>query len=174
MKLEQKIKNIKMLLLDVDGVLTNGNIFLGNNDIELKSFDIHDGFGIKMAQQGGIKVGIITGRTSKAVIKRAKELQLDEIFQGQINKIRAYHQILTKYKLKDNEVAYIGDDLFDLPILNHVGFSVAVANARDEVKTRVDYITRSPGGKGAVREVIDLILKSQNKWEDVLEKMIEK
>ena len=134
MKLEEKVKNIKMLLLDVDGVLTDGSITLGNNEIELISFNIHDGFGIKMAQQGGIKVGIITGRSSEAVVNRAKELKLDEIYQGRIEKILAYNKILNKYKLKDVEVAFIGDDLFDLPVINRVGFSVAVSNARDELK----------------------------------------
>ena len=161
-----------MLLLDVDGVMTEGSIILGNNEIELKTFNIHDGFGIKMAQHGGIKVGIITGRTSDAVIKRAKDLQLDEVHQGQMGKVQTYNQILKKYKLSDNEVAYIGDDLFDLPILTRVGFSVAVSNARDEVKAKVDYITQTRGGRGAVREVTDIILKTQNKWDDVMEKMI--
>jgi len=172
MNLNQKIKKIKMLLLDVDGVLTDGKIILGNNDTELKAFDIHDGFGIKMAQQGGIKVGVITGRKSEAVAKRAKELQLDEVVQGQMRKAQAFNQILVKHNLSEKEVAFIGDDLFDLPVLIRAGFSVAVANAREEVKAKVDYVTQLPGGKGAVREVTDLILKTQNKWQHVLEDMI--
>jgi 3-deoxy-D-manno-octulosonate 8-phosphate phosphatase (KDO 8-P phosphatase) len=169
MKLTQKLKNIKLLLLDVDGVLTDGSIILGNNNIEIKSYDIQDGLGIKMAQAAGIKVGIITGRSSDTVAKRAEELRLDALYQGQMKKTKAYRQVLNRFQLSDSEIAYIGDDILDLPVMRIVGLSVAVANARPEVKLEADYVTQMSGGKGAVREVIDLILKSQGKWEQVLE-----
>lgn len=169
MKLDQKIMKIKMLLLDVDGVLTDGSIICGKYGEEVKIFNAQDGFGIKMAQSVGLKVGIITGRSSEIVLKRAQELNIDEIHQGDSNKLKPYNQILLKYQLKNEEIAYIGDDLFDLPVMEKVGFSVAVANARQEVKERADFTTTTTGGAGAAREVIDIIIKTQNKWADILD-----
>jgi 3-deoxy-D-manno-octulosonate 8-phosphate phosphatase (KDO 8-P phosphatase) len=168
--LNEKSKNIKLILLDVDGVLTDGSIILGESKQELKIFNVKDGLGIKLAQAGGIEIGIITGRTSEAVKKRADELDIKILYQGQPDKVKVYEQIKSNLGLKDDQIAYVGDDLSDLKLLQKVGFSITVNDACDEVKTTVDYITKRPGGKAAVREVIELILKSQGKWQGLIQK----
>jgi len=169
--MKEKLLKIKMLLLDVDGVLTGGEIIYSSSGEELKKFDIQDGMGITLARMAGLKTGIITGRTSEMVKRRAEELQFDVVSQGNFNKLKPYEEIRESYGLNDDEIAYVGDDLLDLPILKRVGFSVAVANARDEVKAQCDYITTAEGGNGAVREVIDKILKRQEKFYDLLEQL---
>lgn len=169
--MKEKLLKIKMLLLDVDGVLTGGEIIYSSSGEELKKFDIQDGMGITLARMAGLKTGIITGRTSDMVKRRAEELQFDVVSQGNFNKLKPYEEIRESYGLNDDEIAYVGDDLLDLPILKRVGFSVAVANARDEVKAQCDYITTAEGGNGAVREVIDKILKRQEKFYDLLEQL---
>jgi 3-deoxy-D-manno-octulosonate 8-phosphate phosphatase (KDO 8-P phosphatase) len=156
-----KAKNIKLLLLDVDGVLTDGRIILDNAGNELKSFHVRDGHGIKMAQQAGIIVGIITGRKAKVVNIRAGELGIKEVHQGIRKKIEVYDSILSKYKLTDDDVAYMGDDIVDIDIFKRTGFAVTVADADPEVKPYADIITKTAGGRGAVREIINLILKHQ-------------
>ena len=166
----EKIKKIKLLLLDVDGVLTDGSIIVGEHNQELKIFNVKDGLGIKLAQAGGIEIGIITGRTSEAVKKRVDELDIQILYQGQQDKIKIYEQIKNDLGLKDDQIAYIGDDLNDLKLLQKVGFSFTVNDACDEVKAEVDYTTKHPGGKAAVREVIELILKSQEKWQGLIQK----
>lgn len=166
----KKIKKTKLLLLDVDGVLTDGSIILGEPNRELKIFNIKDGLGIKLAQAGGIEIGIITGRTSEAVKKRADELAIKILYQGQQDKLTAYEQIKNNLGLKDEQIAYIGDDLNDLKLLQKVGLSIAVNDACDEIKAEAGYITKTLGGKGAVREVIELILKSQGKWQGLIQK----
>jgi 3-deoxy-D-manno-octulosonate 8-phosphate phosphatase (KDO 8-P phosphatase) len=161
--LQSKAKKIKLLLLDVDGVLTDGRIILDNQGNELKAFHVRDGHGIKMAQRAGIVVGIITGRRSKVVTIRARELGIQEVHQGAQNKIAVYDSILSKYGLTDDDVAYLGDDTVDLDILKRAGLSAAVADADPAVKPHVDMILKTAGGRGAVREFIDLIMKSQGK-----------
>ncbi len=161
-----------MILLDVDGVLCNGDITYLDNGTERKSFNVQDGMGITMARMGGLLTGIITGRKSEIVTRRANELKMDIISQGNFNKLHPYLDILKKFELSDKEICYIGDDVVDMVILNRVGFSVAVSNARDEVKAICDYVTVAPGGKGAVREVIDLILKRQNKFDKIVDSLI--
>jgi len=170
LSLQEKIKNIKLLLLDVDGVLTDGSIILGPSDLEYKIFNIRDGLGIKLAQAGDIEVGIITGRFSEAVRRRALELNIKILYQGQSNKIEAYQKIKQQLDLKDEQIAYIGDDLPDLAILKQVGFSCTVSDACEEIKTEVDFVTSRKGGRGAVREVIELILKNQGKWDSLIKK----
>jgi 3-deoxy-D-manno-octulosonate 8-phosphate phosphatase (KDO 8-P phosphatase) len=167
--MNDKILSIKMLLMDVDGVLSDGSVVLGNDDLEIKIFDSQDGMGLDLAKRGGLLTGLITGRISYGVARRARELKIDEVAQGSYNKLEPYEAIKTKYHLADNEIAYIGDDLLDLGILKRCGFRVAVANAVEEVKKNCDYTTYRTGGKGAVREVIELILKNQGKWRSVLE-----
>jgi 3-deoxy-D-manno-octulosonate 8-phosphate phosphatase (KDO 8-P phosphatase) len=157
--LKKRLRRIRLLLLDVDGVLTDGRIWLGSNGLELKAFDAKDGHGIKMAQEAGIRVGWISARHSPVVEARAKELGVSLVFQGEADKLLAYRQILSQLELMDSEVAYIGDDLLDIPLMNKVGVSVAVADAVVTVQRQADWITRSPGGKGGVREFIDLLLK---------------
>lgn len=159
-----KAKNIKLLLLDVDGVLTDGRIILDNLGNELKAFHVRDGHGIKLAQRAGIVIGIITGRKSEVVNIRARELGITDVHQGAHEKILVYDQILKKYGFNDAEVAYMGDDIVDLSIFKKVGLAVTVADADPAVKPFVDMITRAAGGRGAVRELINLILKKQGKF----------
>ncbi len=166
----EKIKKIKLLLLDVDGILTDGSIIIGESNQELKIFNIKDGLGIKLAQTAGIEIGIITGRTSEAVKKRADELDIQILYQGQPDKLKTYEQIKKDLGLTDDQIAYMGDDLNDLKLFQKVGLSIATEDSRDEVKAEADYITKTPGGKGAVREVIELILKSQGKWQGLIQK----
>ena len=156
-----------MVIMDVDGVLTDGKIILDANGVESKVFYVQDGSAITYLHRVGIKTAIISGRESKVVELRANELSIEDVYLGIHRKLDAYEKILKKHKIKDNEICYIGDDLIDLPILTKVGFSVAVPNAPLEVKERVSYITDAPGGYGAVREVTEKILKSQGKWEAI-------
>ncbi len=156
-----------MVIMDVDGVLTDGKIILDANGVESKAFYVQDGSAITYLHRVGIKTAIISGRDSKVVELRANELSIEDVYLGIHKKLDAYDEILKKHKIKDNEICYIGDDLIDLPILSKVGFSVAVPNAPLEVKERVSYITDAPGGYGAVREVTEKILKSQGKWESI-------
>lgn len=158
-----KAKKIKLLLLDVDGVLTDGRIILDNQGNELKAFHVRDGHGIRMAQRSGIIVGIITGRKSEVVNIRARELGIQEVHQGAYEKIAVYDALLLKYGLRDEEVAYIGDDTVDSDILKRVGLAAAVADAEPGVKPFAHLVTKAEGGRGAVREVINTILKSQGK-----------
>lgn len=170
LNLNEKCKSIKLILLDVDGVLTDGSIILGESNHELKIFNIKDGLGIKLAQEGGIEIGIISGRSSETVKRRSDELDIKILHQEQTDKLKAYEQIKTDLGLTDDQIAFIGDDLNDLKVLQKAGLSCTVNDACDEVKAQVDYVARCPGGKGAVREVIELILKSQGKWEAVIQK----
>lgn len=162
--MDAKLAKIKLLLLDVDGVLTDGRIIYDNQGNELKAFDVKDGHGLKLLQRAGIRTGIITGRTSKVVGRRAEELGFDILFQGALNKLEPYSQILAEQGLTDEQVAYVGDDVVDLPILRRVGFSATVADALDDVKPLVDYVTRKPGGRGAVREICDMLIRAQGQW----------
>ncbi len=158
----KKALKIKLFITDVDGVLTDGSLILGNNGEEFKSFNSQDGMGIKLLQKNDIKVAIITGRSSKIVENRAEELDIKEVYQGIDDKIKIFNNLLDKYSLNSNEVSYIGDDLNDLPVLNEVGLSFTVSNGVDKVKENVDYITEKSGGKGAVREAAELILNIQS------------
>ena len=162
------MNNVKMVIMDVDGVLTDGKIILDANGTESKAFYVQDGSAITYLHRAGIKTAIISGRASKVVELRAKELCIEDVYLGIHKKLDAYEQILKKYKIKDSEICYIGDDLIDLPILRKVGFSVAVPNAPSEVKEEVSYITDASGGYGAVREVTEKILKSQGKWNTII------
>lgn len=159
--LNSTLRKIKLLLLDVDGVMTDGGIYYSNSGDEFKKFNIQDGYGIRKLHQAGIKVGIVTGRTSKLVEKRAEDLGITEVHQNLNNKLETYKSIKQRLNLIDAEIAYIGDDEFDLAVLRSVGFSAAPADAMPVVKKQVHYVCTRGGGKGAVREVIDLILKNQ-------------
>lgn len=161
-------RNIKFLILDVDGVLTDGSIILDNEGNEFKSFHVRDGHGIKMLMRAGIKVALITGRYSKVVDRRAHELGITEVFQKCRDKRIAYSQLAEKYSLNDNEIAYIGDDIIDIPLLKRSGFPVVVADADDEVKAVAKMITKKEGGRGAVREVCDFLLKAKGLWQDII------
>ena len=161
--IQSKAKKIKLLLLDVDGVLTDGRIVLDNQGNELKAFHVRDGHGIKMAQKAGIIVGLITGRKSEVVNIRARELGIKEVYQGRHEKIAVYDSILKKYGFRDADVAYMGDDIVDVDILKRSGLAVTVADADPSVMPHVDMVTKTAGGRGAVREFINLILKHQGK-----------
>ncbi len=160
---------IKLLILDVDGVLTDGSIILDDGGNELKAFYVRDGHGIKMLSRIGVNVAIITGRYSKVVERRAHELGITEVYQRCHIKSVAYEHLTEKLNVSDNEIAYIGDDIVDISIMKRVGLPVAVADAEEATKAEAIIITKKPGGRGAVREICDLILKAQGKWEDLID-----
>ena len=164
----EKIKKVRLLILDVDGVLTDGRIIYGDAGDELKCFDVQDGFGIYLLSKVGIRTVLITAKKSAVVRRRAKESRVAKVYQGAIDKLKAYEKVKRKFRVKDEEVCFIGDDLLDLPVLVRAGFSVAVPNAVEDLKSRSHYITQRKGGRGAVREVIDLILKGQGKYETLV------
>jgi 3-deoxy-D-manno-octulosonate 8-phosphate phosphatase (KDO 8-P phosphatase) len=168
-KLLKIAKNIKCLILDVDGVLTDGSIILDNKGNEFKSFHVRDGHGIIMLIKAGIKVAMITGRHSKVVERRAHELGITEVFQKCRDKRVAYRQLAKKYHLSDSEIAYIGDDIVDMSLLKRSGFSIAVADAEKEVKAIAMMTTKNRGGRGAVREVCDFLLKAKGIWKAIMD-----
>ena len=161
----QKLKSIKVLILDVDGVLTDGRVIYTDSGEEIKRFDVRDGHGLKLLMRSGIEVILLTGRESKVVLHRARDLGIEHVYQKALKKIEVYKTILADRSLEDKDVGFVGDDLIDLPVLRKVGFSAAVPDAVQEVKEIVDYITTKRGGEGAVREICELLLKAQNKWE---------
>lgn len=163
-----KLKAIKLVILDVDGVLTDGGIIYNDLGQETKVFDVRDGHGIKLLMRAGMDVAIITARQSKVVEVRAENLGIKLVLQGMKQKSKALDEVMEKTGLKADELAYMGDDLIDLPVLKRVGFSACPADAVEEVREAVDYVAKRPGGKGAVREFCELILKSQGRWDEVL------
>jgi 3-deoxy-D-manno-octulosonate 8-phosphate phosphatase (KDO 8-P phosphatase) len=152
---------INFVLMDLDGVLTDGTIIYSSSGEQIKVFSVYDGYGIERGHQHGLKFGVISGRSSEANVHRIKKLKIDEFYQDCGDKVLAYEEIKTKYKLEPVNFCYIGDEMIDLPLLRETAFCCAPANAVDEVKQEVDYVTMKEGGKGAVREVIDLILKKR-------------
>ncbi len=166
------LSKIQMLVLDVDGVLTNGTIVINSDGSETKCFNSLDGHGIKMWQRAGLKVALLSGRFSEPTKQRAKQLGIENCIQGCLDKIAGLKKLLDELELSAEQVAYIGDDLPDLPAIKYVGFGAAVANAVDEVKQCADYVTKNNGGSGAVREVIELILKSTGQWQQLLKKYL--
>ncbi len=160
--LAEKIKAIKLVIFDVDGVLTDGRLWFTAEGQSMKAFHVHDGLGIKRLRQGGVEVAIITTCTSPAISKRMALLGVVHVFLGQEDKSIAFQQLLDKLSLDPSEVAYVGDDLPDLPVMQRVGFAVAVHNATETVKQQADYETRLGGGEGAAREICDMILSIQN------------
>ena len=165
--MENKLKDIRLLLLDVDGVMTDGSIVYDANGLETKLFNVKDGHGIKMLQRYGIEVGIITGRTSIVVDNRAEELGIELVYQGALKKLDSYDDIKSRTGLNDAQIAYMGDDVIDVPVLRRVGFSAAPNDALPDVLAVVDYVSIYPGGRGAVREVCDLILKGRGFWNEI-------
>lgn len=161
-------QKIRFILLDVDGVLTDGRVGLLPDGGEIKYFSIYDGLAIRLAQQWGIQVGFISGRESRVVEQRARELGVATVVQGSRDKVADFERILAEHGLRAEEIAYVGDDLPDIPLIQKVGFSAAPQNAAEAVKYYVHYITRAKGGDGAVREVIDLLLKSSGKWDEII------
>ncbi len=164
-----RAKKVKLVIFDVDGVLTDGGIYTGTEGELFKPFFCRDGLGITLARTNGLKTAIITGRKSVQVEFRAKELQIDAVWQGCSDKRQAYCELKEAFSLADEEVAYIGDDLIDLPILVQVGLAAAVADAVPEVRQRAHVVSGFSGGRGAVREILEFILKSQGKWEGIMQ-----
>jgi len=168
--MHEKLKNIRLLLLDVDGVMTDGGIIYDATGLETKRFNVKDGHGIKMLQRHGVEVGIITGRTSVVVDNRAKELGISLVYQGALKKLDSYLDIKLRTGLEDQQIAYMGDDVIDVPVLRRVGFSAAPLDGLVEVRSIVDYVATCAGGCGAVRELCDHILKARGAWSEIAER----
>lgn len=167
-----KAKSIKLLLLDVDGVLTDGTITYTQEGTEIKSFHTRDGLGIRLLRESGIETGLVTARSSEAVARRARDLSLKYVYQKVKNKLELFAQLSEELGLQAAEVAFMGDDWLDLALLNQVGFSATVADSHPELKKIVDFVTKSRGGRGAVREVCDLILHAKEVYSSLLEKYL--
>ena len=172
--LKKRAAQIKVLLMDVDGTMTDGSVtLLSQNDgtaLEIKTFDAHDGQGLTLAQTAGLRTGCITGRESAALLRRAQEMKMEFIYMKQPVKIPAYEEILRKAGVSDSAVGFIGDDLPDIPLLHRVGLAVAVGDAVPEVKGAAHYTTKALAGHGAVREAVELILKSKGIWKEMIDK----
>jgi 3-deoxy-D-manno-octulosonate 8-phosphate phosphatase (KDO 8-P phosphatase) len=169
----ERAKRIKVLLLDVDGVMTDGRIIYGIKGEEIKNFDVNDGLGIILVKRAGFKCAILTAKGSKVVAKRAKELKIDKVYKDFHYKIKALGPICSEFKVTEEEICFIGDDVIDAPILKRVGLAVCPPNAMDEVKALAHLITQKPGGRGAVREVCDLLIRAQGKWDETVGRYFE-
>lgn len=171
--MKEKLKNIKLLLLDVDGVLTKGEITYSDSGEQIKSFHASDGLGLRLLMDAGVDVGIVTGRTSQALLHRCENLGLELIFDGIKDKAKALERIVDDTKIPRSQIAFMGDDLIDLPALIRCGFSATVPAAPEEVKSRVDMVTKACGGQGAVRELCQAILKARGDWEQIMAKYLQ-
>lgn len=168
LNISEKAKKLKLLILDVDGVLTDGKLFFDDQGNEYKSFHARDGHGIKLLRQTGVEVAVISGRKSNSVALRMKSLGIEHVYQGHENKVGAFTEILQKLNLTPEQVAHVGDDLLDLPLMIRVGLPIAVSNANFAVIQRADWCTKLAGGEGAVREVCDFIMQAQGHFDEVL------
>lgn len=164
-----KAKAIRLLILDVDGVLTAGILYYGNDGAQMKGFHIHDGLGIKLLQKSGVKVAVISAKKTDLVARRLQELNIEHAYLGYEDKLPAYQDLKEKLALNDHEIAYMGDDLPDLPVLRRVGFAITVPQAPELIQQHIDLITKKQGGKGAVREACEFIMKAQSTFESVVE-----
>jgi 3-deoxy-D-manno-octulosonate 8-phosphate phosphatase (KDO 8-P phosphatase) len=166
--IREKIKRIKLFIVDIDGVLTDGRIVYDNRGNELKFFDVQDGFGITLLRRAGIECAIMTAKKTRIVAKRARDIKASFLFQNCTDKLKTFQTLLDKVDVHPEEICYIGDDLIDIPVLKRVGFAVSVPNAVPEAREIAHYITHKRGGRGAVREICDLIIKTQGKWDNIL------
>jgi len=166
----EKARRVKLLITDIDGVMTDGRIVYSVYGDELKFFDVTDGFGISLLNRVGIKTVIITAKKSRIVKLRARDLKVAKSYAGFLDKSVPFNDVLKRFKISAEEICFIGDDLIDVPILKRVGFAVSVPNGMEEVKAIAHHVTTKPGGRGAVREICELILKSQNKWDEATSK----
>lgn len=169
-ELRSRILPIRLMIFDVDGVLTDGSVIYHDDGSELKIFDVQDGHGIKLLQRGGIEAALVTGRYCKAVEHRAKGLGIERVYQGVHRKAEAYEKILNDTGLTEEQSGYLADDLIDIPVMRRAGFAAAVPNAVSEVLPFAHYVTRAAGGHGACREICDLILRVQGRWEEVTQR----
>jgi 3-deoxy-D-manno-octulosonate 8-phosphate phosphatase (KDO 8-P phosphatase) len=167
--IERRASRIKLLLMDCDGVLTDGHLWLTDNGDEQKSFNTKDGLGLALLHRAGLRSGVISGRKSMAVERRAQELGIEYLRQGDEQKVAAFEEVLQLAGVNEDEVAFIGDDLSDIPLMKRSELAVAVADAVEEAQALAHYVTRAEGGRGAVREVVEIILKSQGRWNDLIE-----
>ncbi|HNX80861.1 MAG TPA: HAD-IIIA family hydrolase [Candidatus Omnitrophota bacterium] len=163
-----KAKKIKLFLFDVDGVLTDGRIIYDSGGRDMKFFDVHDGLGVHLLHKAGIPAILVTAKSSRAISPRARDMHVAEIFANIVPKSAVLEKIVKKFAVSLEEIAFVGDDLVDLPLMSRVGLPVAVLNACDEVKAKAAYVTAKRGGRGAVREVVELVLKSQGVWEKLV------
>ena len=170
--IERRASHIKLLLMDCDGVLTDGRLWLLENGDEQKSFNAQDGLGLALFHRAGLRSGIITGRSSEAVARRARELGVEFLRQGDPHKLKAFDEVLRLAELQEDEVAFIGDDLVDIPLMRRSELAIAVADAAAETRSAAHYVTRAEGGRGAVREAIEVILKAQGRWNDLVEEYL--
>ena len=167
-QIADKIRKIKLLILDVDGVLTDGRIIYDSKGRDSKFFDVHDGLGVYLLRRSGIKTILITAKGSKTIKPRARDMRVEEYYEDVFPKTKVLDKILNKHNVSKEEICFIGDDLVDLSIMKAVGFPVAVANASQDIKAAAGYVTQKSGGRGAVREVAELILKTQGKWDEAI------
>ena len=167
-ELQQRAAGIKLLLMDCDGVLTDGHIWILENGEDQKAFHTRDGLGIDLLHRAGLMSGIISGRTSSALERRAQSLGVSFLWQGRDDKRAAFADTLAQARVTNEQVAYVGDDLTDLPLMGQSGFAIAVADAVAEVKARAHFVTQATGGNGAVREVVELILRAQGRWDELV------
>jgi len=171
-ELKQRILPVRMMIFDVDGVLTDGRVIYMDDGAEIKEFDAQDGHGIKLLQRAGIEVALISGRTCRAVEHRALGLGISRVYQGSKAKIEPYEQLLADTGLKEHETGFMGDDLIDIPVMRRAGFAVAVPNGAPHIFPYAHYITRASGGRGAAREVCEMILQVQGLWEGVMKRYL--
>ncbi|RTZ92018.1 MAG: 3-deoxy-D-manno-octulosonate 8-phosphate phosphatase [Deltaproteobacteria bacterium] len=165
---------VNVFLMDVDGVLTGGGIYLGSQEMELKRFHVHDGMGITLLRAAGLRVGILTGRTSEAVTLRSKELDIDMVYQGSHNKLKGYAYLKERYAFSDDQVLYVGDDIQDIPILKRVAIPICVRDADMEAQRYAAYVTKKNAGDGAIREIASWFLKNRGDYEQIIEMMLNK
>ncbi|MDR3490753.1 MAG: HAD family hydrolase [Gammaproteobacteria bacterium] len=170
----KKAKSIRLVIFDVDGVLTDGKITYDDKGHEYKSFHVHDGQGMVLLQKTGVNIGIITARKSEIVTRRMKELGISQVYQGHSDKLVAYEELKLNLNLQDSEIAYVGDDIHDLPMLRRVGLSIAVANALPLIQQHAVWVTKNKGGKGAAREVCELIMNAQNTYESAIQYFVDR
>jgi 3-deoxy-D-manno-octulosonate 8-phosphate phosphatase (KDO 8-P phosphatase) len=168
MNLVARARAVRMIVFDIDGVLTDGSLFYGDDGQEYKAFNSRDGHGIKMLRASGVETGIITGRSSQVVLHRARNLGITRIFQGADDKLAAFETLLRDLALKPEQIAYMGDDIVDLPVLRRCGLAITVPDAPPEVKARCHLVTQTAAGRGAAREVCELIMRAQGTWTDQL------
>jgi 3-deoxy-D-manno-octulosonate 8-phosphate phosphatase (KDO 8-P phosphatase) len=165
---KQKAKNIKLLMLDVDGVLTDGRIIYDSHGRDSKFFDVHDGLGVYLIKRMGIKTVLVTAKNSLAILPRVKDMQVDALYKDILPKTKVLQLVRRRFSVLPQAICFVGDDLVDYSIMKRCGLSVAVSNACAEIKDIADYVTKKPGGRGAVREVVELLLKAQGKWKRAL------
>ena len=168
--IDKKAKKIKLLVMDIDGVLTDGRIIYTDSGDQLKFFDVTDGMGLALLSRAGFKSAVLTTKKSKIVTRRSKDMHIDKVYQNALRKSEVFNKILTDFGVLAEEVCFIGDDVVDIPVLKRVGFAVCVPNAVPEAKSEAHYITKREGGRGAVREVIEIILKTQGRWDEVMKR----